>query len=100
MKIKFTKSVQLELAVGFDNDDEPIFETEYLDEPLDEVFEEEQFEEQVSEVIFEDAVIEEESVAEQVEVVQEKPAEPAIPQTTSRWAEVLFGAKEEDEEEF
>jgi len=79
---------------------EQIFETEYLDEPLDEVFEEEQFEEPVTEVIFEEAVIEEEPVAEQVEVVQEKPAAPAIPQTTSRWAEVLFGAKEEDEEEF
>jgi hypothetical protein len=79
---------------------EPIFETEYLDEPLDEVYEEDGFEEPVSEVNLEEVAIEEAPAAEHVEEALEKPSEPAIPQTTSRWAEVLFGAKEEDEEEF
>ena len=39
-------------------------------------------------------------VEETVETPATSESEPAKPQTTSRWAEVLFGAKEEDEETF
>jgi hypothetical protein len=60
--------------------DEP--ENAYLDEPLDELFEQ-----PVDEVI----------VTEQIVVVDEI-AETPKTQSTSRWAEVLFGAKEDDEE--
>ena len=82
---------------------ETIFETSYLDEPLDEepleVFEEAPHEEPVQQEI--EPVVESTLVVEEtVETPATSEAEPAKPQTTSRWAEVLFGAKEEDEETF
>ncbi|NDC19706.1 MAG: hypothetical protein EBZ87_05500, partial [Microbacteriaceae bacterium] len=82
---------------------ETIFETSYLDEPLDEepleVFEEAPHEEPVQQEI--DPVVESTLVVEEtVETLATSEAEPAKPQTTSRWAEVLFGTKEEDEETF
>ena len=82
---------------------ETIFETSYLDEPLDEepleVFEEPPHEEPVQQEI--EPVVESTRVVEEtVEAPAASEAEPAKPQTTSRWAEVLFGTKEEDEETF
>ena len=71
---------------------ESIFESTYLDEPLDEPVGNapEELVEIISPVI-----------QETVEPVKdEEPAESTKPQTTSRWAEVLFGSKEEDEETF
>ena len=78
---------------------ENIFETSYLDEPLDEQPEE------VLEIALEPAAVETQldSVDEVQEVIEPSnsaAAEQAKPQTTSRWAEVLFGSKEEDEETF
>jgi len=71
-------------------------EDEYLDEPLaEELFE-------PSEEIQEEVLITEEiSVVaeEQEQAVEETPTEQAAkPQTTSRWAEVLFGSKDDEEE--
>lgn len=70
---------------------ETIFEAQYLDEPLDEPAQEEAVE---VETIFENENLDEEPYQETV------PEESAKPQVTSRWAEVLFGAKEDEEEEF
>jgi hypothetical protein len=82
---------------------ETIFESSYLDEPLDEepaeVFEEAPQDETVIEEI-EPVVGSTPVVEETVENPAASEAEPAKPQTTSRWAEVLFGTKEEDEETF
>lgn len=67
---------------------EPIYTTDYLDEPLDEAIEPE------SEIVHEpDVEPEVETTA-----MEDPGPEPAKPQTTSRWAEVLFGEKNEDEE--
>ena len=82
---------------------ETIFETSYLDEPLDEEPEEvfdqapqdEIVEEEIEPVVASTPVVE-----EPVKTPTAIDAEPAKPQTTSRWAEVLFGTKEEDEETF
>ena len=66
-------------------------EDEYFDEPLgEEVLETEQ------------EIQEEVLVTEEITLVEEEPeqqanSEPAKPQTTSRWAEVLFGSKDEEE---
>lgn len=78
---------------------ESVFETSYLDEPLDEEPEEAleialEPEEVQPEI---DSVIE---VQKPIEPSNSVSAEQAKPQTTSRWAEVLFGTKEEDEETF
>jgi len=69
---------------------EPIFSDDYLDEPLDAAIEPEVEipHSPVVEPVFETEVLEERAPA----------PEPAKPQTTSRWAEVLFGEKNEDEE--
>lgn len=69
---------------------EQIFASDYLDEPL----------ENISEPELETAqeVLEVETIYEN-EVLEEQTPEPVKPQTTSRWAEVLFGEKN-DEEEF
>ncbi len=67
---------------------ESIFESTYLDEPLD----------NGDEVIDEDL---EEEPLEVQEIPVEEIAEPVTPPAaTSRWAEVLFGSKQDDEEEF
>jgi len=82
---------------------ETIFETSYLDERLDEEPEE------IFEEVSQDETLEEENepldgstsvLEEPDETPAASEAEPAKPQTTSRWAEVLFGTKEEDEETF
>jgi hypothetical protein len=82
---------------------ETIFETSYLDEPLDEepleVIEEAHQDETVDSK-FEPMVGSTPVVDESVETPATSEAEPARPQTTSRWAEVLFGTKEEDEDTF
>jgi hypothetical protein len=82
---------------------ETIFETSYLDEPLDEepleVLDQEPQDEIVKEEI-EPVVASTPVVEEPVKTPTAIDAEPAKPQTTSRWAEVLFGTKEEDEETF
>jgi hypothetical protein len=59
---------------------------------VEEVVEEESFDS------FSEEVIQEEPVAEPVVEVEEKPATQTPPiQSTSRWAEVLFGSKDEEE---
>jgi hypothetical protein len=66
-------------------------EDEYFDEPLgEEVLETE-------EEIQEEVLVTEEITLVEEEPEQESNAEPAKPQTTSRWAEVLFGSKDEEE---
>lgn len=69
---------------------EPIFASDYLDEPLDETSEPEL--ETAQETLEEETIQENEKLEEQI-------SEPVKPQTTSRWAEVLFGEKN-DEEDF
>ncbi len=78
---------------------ENVFESSYLDEPLDQEPEED------LEIAAEPEVVETEidSVVENEQPVESSHTpekEQAKPQTTSRWAEVLFGTKEEDEETF
>jgi len=64
---------------------------EYFDEPLGgEVLETE-------EEIQEEVLVTEEITLAEEEPEQQSNAEPAKPQTTSRWAEVLFGSKDEEE---
>jgi hypothetical protein len=66
-------------------------EDEYFDEPLgEEVLETE-------EEIQEEVLVTEEITLVEEEPVEQSNAEPAKPQTTSRWAEVLFGSKDEEE---
>lgn len=71
---------------------ESIFESSYLDEPLG----------TIEEVSLDDGVfeIEEPSLEEIIEEIpQDAQATSAPAATTSRWAEVLFGSKPEDEEQ-
>jgi hypothetical protein len=90
-----------------DEEPENIFTSNYLDEPLEDNIEEHlpepilQVEESPEEAIVEDEPIIEDiflnDAVEEDSTIQE-PAQPK-PQSTSRWAEVLFGEKA-DEEEF
>ncbi|MEI8231854.1 MAG: septation protein SepH [Actinomycetes bacterium] len=75
---------------------ESIFESSYLDEPLG----------TAEEFSSEEALVSVDDIVEPVEVVvvenntAEDIPQSSPPQSTSRWAEVLFGSKHEDEEEF
>jgi len=68
-------------------------EQSFVEEVVEEVVEEESFDS-----FSEEEVSQEEPVAEPVVEVEEKPATQTPPiQSTSRWAEVLFGSKDEEE---
>lgn len=95
-------------------DDEEITETttrsmfHVVEDSVDEV-EDEYFDEPIAEELFEstEEIQEESLMTEEISVVEEEP-EQAVeetpteqtskPQTTSRWAEVLFGSKDDEEE--
>jgi hypothetical protein len=73
--------------------EEQSFVEEIVEEVVEEVVEEESFDS-----FSEEEVSQEEPVAEPVVEVEEKPTTQTPPiQSTSRWAEVLFGSKDEEE---
>ena len=88
-------------------DDTALPHSRYLDEQLSPIPEADQaLETHQSSDIFEEVVVEEEFVGNQSEetIFEEKTDSPPVeetqkPQSTSRWAEVLFGSRDDEEEE-
>jgi hypothetical protein len=86
-EITFTEEVETSTRAQFH-----VVEDEPVDEYLDETFEEE--------IVIEEVVEEAEDVVvtEQIAIAQPEEDSSPKPQSTSRWAEVLFGSKDDEEE--